>query len=178
LRELAEANEADLIAPLQETPEGYPIPTVRHFPTPSTILFARRSPLGWLFGPRGGYLRPLPEKTEQVTGFVGGACFMVRKKKFLEVGGFDPNFFLFVEDTDLCKRLSDAGAKIFFTPEVRVRHYWSFSTGQNSLQKLGQQHASLLYYFKKHFPGRRLARSLLASLFWLQRALFRPFAGL
>ncbi|HXF48076.1 MAG TPA: glycosyltransferase family 2 protein [Verrucomicrobiae bacterium] len=173
LRELAEADEADLMAPLQETPEGIPIPTVRNFPTPSTILFARRSPLGWLLGPRGGYLRPLPEKTEPVTGFVGGACFLVRKKKFLEVGGFDPNFFLFVEDTDLCRRLSEAGAKIFFTPEVRVRHYWSFSTGQNSLQKLGQQHASLLYYFKKHFPTHRLFRVWLACLFWIQRALFR-----
>ncbi|MGE5692971.1 MAG: glycosyltransferase family 2 protein, partial [Candidatus Zixiibacteriota bacterium] len=173
LRELAEANEADLIAPLQETPEGKPISTVRNFPTPKTILFARRSPLGWLFGRRGGYLRSLPEKTGQVTGFVGGACFMVRKKKFQEVGGFDPNFFLFVEDTDLCKRMSETGAKIFFTTEVKVRHFWSFSTGQNVLKKLRQQHESLLYYFRKHFLGHRFSRAFLAFLFWLQRGFFR-----
>ncbi len=175
LKELAEANGADLLAPLQETPEGEPIPTVRNFPTPTTILFARRSPLGKLFGSRGGYLRPLPAKTEPVKGFVGGACFLVRKKKFQDIGGFDPRFFLFVEDTDLCKRLSAAGAKIFFTPEVKVRHFWSFSTGQNFLKKLNQQHESLLYYFKKHFPNRRFSRSFLAFLFWLQRGFFRLF---
>ena len=176
LKELAEAAQADLIAPLQETPEGTPIPTVRNFPTPKTILFARRSPLGVLFGSSGGYLRPLPDKTERVNGFVGGACFLVRKKKFQEVGGFDPNFFLFVEDTDLCKRLSKSGAKIYFTPEVKVRHFWSFSTGQYTLTKLRQQHESLLYYFKKHFPDHRASRVLLAFLFGIQRSLFRLFA--
>lgn len=173
LKELAEASGADVMAPLQETPEGNPIPTVRNFPTPTTILFARRSPLGVLLGSSGGYLCSLPDKTKGVNGFVGGACFMVRKKKFQEVGGFDPNFFLFVEDADLCKRLSESGAKIFFTPEVKVRHYWSFSTGQNALRKLRQQHKSLRYYFKKHFPNRRFSRAFLALLFWLQRGFFR-----
>lgn len=175
LQELAEAKGADLMAPLQETPEGQPIPTVRHFPTPMTILFARRSPLGKLFGRKGGYLRPLPEKTEGVEGAVGGACFLIKKKKFQEAGGFDPNFFLFVEDIDLCKRLSNTGAKICFTPEVKVRHFWSFSTGQNVQKTLRQQHESLLYYFKKHFPDRRFSRTFLAFLFGFQRALFRLF---
>lgn len=173
LRELAETKGADLIAPLQETPEGEPIPTVRNFPTPATILFARRSPLGKLFGNRGGYLRPLPEKTERVDGAVGGACFLVKKNKFLEIGGFDPNFFLFAEDTDLCKRLSGIGAKIFFTPKVKVRHFWSFSTGQNPKRTLKHQQESLLYYFKKHFPGCPTSRAFLLFLFWFQRSFFQ-----
>lgn len=172
LKELAEAGGADLIAPLQETPEGNPIPTLRNFPTPKTILFARRSPLGRLFGRRGGYLRSLPEKTEGVEGAVGGACFLVKKEKFEEVGGFDPNFFLFVEDIDLCRRLSAAGAKIFFTPQVKVRHFWSFSTGQDCLKTLRHQQESLLYYFKKHFPKRRFSIAGLAFLFFVQRSLY------
>ncbi|MGH8005185.1 MAG: glycosyltransferase family 2 protein [Limisphaerales bacterium] len=175
LKELAETVGADLIAPLQETPEGDPIPTVRNFPTPATILFARRSPLGKLFGNRGGYLHPLPEKTGQVEGAVGGACFLVRKNKFKEINGFDSNFFLFAEDTDLCKRLSAAGAKIYFTPEVKVRHFWSFSTGQDFLKTLKYQHESLLYYFKKHFPGRPAPRIFLSFLFRLQRGFYRLF---
>ncbi len=175
LKELAETNGADLIAPLQETPEGEPIPTVRNFPTPKTILFARRSPLGKLFGAHGGYLHPLPKETERVEGAVGGACFLVRKEKFQQVGGFDPNYFLFVEDIDLCRRLSQAGAKIYFTPEVKVRHFWSFSTGQHFLKTLKHQHDSLLYYFKKNFSDRPFSRAFLAFLFWLQRMLFRLF---
>ena len=175
LKELAETKGADLITPLQETPEGEAIPTVRNFPTPATILFARRSPLGKLFGTRGGYLRPLPEKTERVEGAVGGACFLIRKKKFQQIGGFDPNFFLFAEDTDLCKRLSGAGAAIFFTPEVKVRHFWSFSTGQDFLKTLKHQHDSLLYYFRKHFPNRLVPRIFLSFLFRLQRSFYRLF---
>ncbi len=175
LKELAETKGADLIVPLQETPEGEPIPTVRNFPTPATILFARRSPLGKLFGNRGGYLRPLPEKTERVEGAAGGACFLVKTKNFQEVGGFDPGFFHFVEDIDLCKRLSEIGGKIFFTPEVKVRHFWSFSTGQNFLKTLKHQHDSLLYYFKKHFPTRPVSRVFLSFLFWLQLGFYRFF---
>lgn len=175
LKKRAEASGADLMAPLQETPEGNPIPTVRAFPTPATILFARRSPLGKLLGHRGGYLRPLPEETRRLDGegAVSGACFLVKKEKFLEVGGFDEKFFLFVEDIDLCKRLSAAGAQIYFTPEVRVRHFWSFSTGQDYQTTLRHQHLSLLYYFKKHFPDRRTSRAALTLLFGLQRALSR-----
>lgn len=173
LETLAEANGADLLAPLQETPEGEPIPTVRGFPTPWNILFARRSPLGKLLGNKGGYLRPLPVKTEPVGGAVGGACFLVKKESFQKIGGFDPNFFLFAEDTDFCKRLSAVGGRIYFTPEVKVRHFWGFSTGPAFLKTLRYQQDSLLYYFKKHFPGRRVSRTLLVFLFFLQRGFYR-----
>lgn len=175
LKELAQAHDADLMAPLQETPEGRPIPTVRNFPTPRTILFARRSPLGRLFGSTGGYLRPLPERTEPVAGAIGGGCFLVKKECFMKIGGFDPNFFLFVEDIDLCKRLHAAGAKIFFTPEVKVRHFWGFSTGQNFLKTLQYQQAALLYYFKKHSHVRRFPLALLNFSFWFQRVLYKFF---
>lgn len=177
LKDLAERCDADLIAPLQVTAEGRPIPTLRNFPTPLSLLFARRSPLGKLFGNRGGYLRPLPDKTEQVEGALGGGCFLVKKKKFLEAGGFDSNFFLFAEDLDLCKRLWENRAKLFFTPEIRVCHLWGCSAGQDAGKALKHQQASLLYYFKKHFPNRRTARAFLTFLFALQRHLYSFYRG-
>lgn len=177
LKELTEKYAADLIAPAQEEPGGGTIPTVRNFPTPFTILFARRSPLGRIFGKLGGYLREMPQKTERIKGVIGGACFLIKKEKFQQIGGFDPNFFLYAEDTDLCKRLNDLGAKIFYTPEVRVRHFWGSSTKQNYRLALKRQQTSLLYYFKKHFPHRRFSRVLLTFLFFLQYCfsyLFKP----
>ncbi len=175
LEKLAIKFGADFIAPAQADPQGNLIPIVRNFPTPFTILFARRSPLGKLLGTRGGYLRPLPEKTERVNGFVGGACFLIKKEKFSEIGGFDPQFFLFSEDVDLCKRLADTGGKIFYTPEVTVKHFWSSSTGQDYHASLKQMHQSLLLYFKKHFPGRRLSRLFLSFLFIVDRVLARIY---
>lgn len=173
LEELAVKYGADVIAPAQADPQGNLIPIVRNFPTPFTILFARRSPLGKLLGTWGGYLRSLPEKTEAIKGFVGGACFLVKKAKFLEIDGFDPQLFLFAEDTDLCRRLADAGGKIFYTSEVTVKHFWSSSTGQDYDASLKRQHQSLLLYFKKHFPRRRISRALLSFLFALDRGLAR-----
>ncbi len=42
-------------------------------------------------------------------GFVVGACFLVRRAAFEAVGGLDPRFWLYGEETDLCRRLIDAG---------------------------------------------------------------------
>jgi N-acetylglucosaminyl-diphospho-decaprenol L-rhamnosyltransferase len=175
LKEIAVERRADLVAPAQKDPNGNPIPIVRNFPTPFTILFARRSPLGRLFGRWGGYLRPLPEKTEEIKGFVSGACFLVKKERFSEIGGFDPQFFLFSEDTDLCRRLAGRGGKILYTPEVTVKHFWGGSTGQDYHASLRRMHQSLLLYFKKYFAGRRLSRLFLAFLFMLDRVLARIY---
>ena len=45
-----------------------------------------------------------------------GACLLMRRELFMEMGGFDPNIFLFYEDDDLCRRLRDRGYDL-----VRVR---------------------------------------------------------
>lgn len=43
------------------------------------------------------------------TPFLSGACWLVRREIVLGLGGFDENIFLFYEDDDLCRRVSDAG---------------------------------------------------------------------
>ncbi len=53
--------------------------------------------------------------------WVAGACFLIRRPFFLQLGGFDPRFFLFFEDTDLCRRCADAGKRVVYFPEVRAK---------------------------------------------------------
>ena len=53
--------------------------------------------------------------------WLSGACMLVRRTAFEEVGGFDEGFFLYCEDTDLCRRLWDAGHVIRYVPDARCR---------------------------------------------------------
>ncbi|MFH1470441.1 MAG: glycosyltransferase family 2 protein, partial [Candidatus Micrarchaeota archaeon] len=61
------------------------------------------------------------EKTEEVSGF-SGCSVMVPKKIFKELGGFDHDFFLYLEDTDIGWRARLAGYKILAVPASRVYH--------------------------------------------------------
>jgi len=61
------------------------------------------------------------EKESQVDWLVGAAMLM-KKDRFLEMGGFDERFFLFFEDTDLCRRLNESGYDVWYQPEVTLTH--------------------------------------------------------
>jgi GT2 family glycosyltransferase len=56
------------------------------------------------------------------TGFLSGACFLARTAALKEVGGFDPEFFLYYEDADLFRRLRAAGWELWVSWPTRVRH--------------------------------------------------------
>lgn len=55
-------------------------------------------------------------------GFVVGACLVVRRQAFEVMGGFDDRFWLYGEEADLCRRLSDAGWKVRLVPEAVATH--------------------------------------------------------
>jgi GT2 family glycosyltransferase len=58
---------------------------------------------------------------------VTGACLMMRKSLFLEIGGFNEHFFTAYQDVDLCLRLRDRDLRIIYTPEAVVVHHESVS---------------------------------------------------
>lgn len=53
--------------------------------------------------------------------WVAGACFLIRRSFYTELGGFDPRFFLFFDDTDLCRRCSGAGKRVVYFPKATAR---------------------------------------------------------
>ncbi|MBM6581607.1 glycosyltransferase family 2 protein [Microvirga sp. BT689] len=71
----------------------------------------------------------LPEG-EACAPFFSGACFLIRRDVFLELGGFDDNIFLFYEDDDLCRRVADAGSALIYVPQAVVRHGRGRSSGE------------------------------------------------
>ncbi len=62
---------------------------------------------------------------------VSGAAFAIRRDLFQSLGGFDPDFFLYVEDTDLSLRARLAGWRCLFVPDSVVYHDYQLHFGPN-----------------------------------------------
>lgn len=55
--------------------------------------------------------------------WVSGAVFLIEKKTFDEIGGFDENFFLYGEEIDLCLRITKQKGSVLYDPSIKVLHY-------------------------------------------------------
>jgi glycosyltransferase involved in cell wall biosynthesis len=60
---------------------------------------------------------------------VTAACMLVKKKRFLEVGGFDEKFRVTYNDVDLCLKLREAGYRNIYNPHAQLIHHESISVG-------------------------------------------------
>lgn len=72
-----------------------------------------------------------------VNGFISGADMMVRKTVFLDVGGFDKDFFMYYEETELTYRIRNNGHMVFSVPEARIIHLEGASENikENSIKR-------------------------------------------
>ena len=62
------------------------------------------------------------ESTPFNVDFVDGFAMLINKKKFSEIGYFDENFFMYLENNDLCKRSRDIGDLIYVIPKSKINH--------------------------------------------------------
>lgn len=88
-------------------------------------------------------------RTEREVEWVSGACLLVRREVFDEIGRFDESFWLYGEELDLCTRLRDAGWKVLYTPAVEIVHEGAVSTGRSRRTHLLHS-ASIYRYYRKH----------------------------
>ncbi|MGH8498631.1 MAG: glycosyltransferase family 2 protein [Methylococcales bacterium] len=86
------------------------------------------------------------------------AAAMIRKDAFLKAGGFDEDFFCYVEDVDLGFRLRLLGYRCLYVPESVVYHVGSAVTGRRSDFSVYHGHRNLVWTFVKNMPG---------VLFWI-----------
>jgi GT2 family glycosyltransferase len=90
----------------------------------------------------------LYERNREVEA-LSGACWMMKKKIFIEIGMLDERFFLYFEDMDFCRRLGQRGLKIMFEPRAVGVHLGGASS---SRIKIGSQYyKSLILYWKKYY---------------------------
>lgn len=85
------------------------------------------APLARLFSRRLVALPP--DMGRQQVDWVSGAGFMSRFSTLLQCGPFDPDFFLYFEETELMWRIRRAGHEIWYVPEARIEHAAGAATG-------------------------------------------------
>jgi N-acetylglucosaminyl-diphospho-decaprenol L-rhamnosyltransferase len=91
--------------------------------------------------------------------WVIGASMMVRRNVFEQLGGFDPAFFMYGEETDLCLRARRAGFEIGYVEDVEVRHIGGASEqGKDPYDVWLRRTAGLHQFWKKHYRPEDVAR--------------------
>lgn len=135
-------------------PDGTLQPSVRRFPTLCSQLgillklhhlFPNAPCFQYYFAKDFDY-----SKTQKVDQ-VAGSFFLFPQSLRESVGLLDENFTLWFEEVDYCKRVSDAGKKVFYLAEAKILHYGSGSFRQViPIKKQIIFNASLKYYFQKH----------------------------
>lgn len=93
-----------------------------------------------------------------------GSAALYRRTMLEETGGFDDEFFLYCEDTDLGLRARWAGWKCLYVPEAEVEHHYSHSAGRASGLKAYYVERNRLFVLVKNFPAGMLAAAPLVTL--------------
>ncbi len=87
--------------------------------------------------------------------WVSGACFVARRRAWDEVGGFDPAYFMYMEDVDLCWRLRGAGWAVAYEPGAEVVHVQGVSADRHPYRMLLAHHVSMWRFARRTSAGRR-----------------------
>lgn len=114
-----------------------------------------------------------PAQVDWVTG-----AFMILRREALAVTGlFDPAFFLYCEEVDLCKRLQEAGFELWYWPQIVVTHLGGASSrtvathtfSKTAMQVVEWRTRSLLLYYRKHHGHQARLFRLMEDAFYTVR---------
>jgi N-acetylglucosaminyl-diphospho-decaprenol L-rhamnosyltransferase len=167
LRQALESERAwALVGPRIFDESGAVYPSVRNFPS---LTDAAGHALLALFNPENPFTlryNPGTPAGEVVTaaGWVSGSCFLARRSALEELGGFDEAYFMYLEDTDLCWRVHDAGWGVGFAGTAAVTHVQGVSTARNPYKMMLAHHRSALRFTFRTTKGWRRAALPLAVL--------------
>ena len=145
---------AGCLGPAIRTPGGALYPSARAFPSLGRGI--GHAVFGW-FWPSNPWTRSYRSEQgspeEGATGWLSGSCMLLRREAFEAVGGFDPSYFMYCEDMDLCRRLAEAGWLNVYVPSAVVEHTGGHATKRKARQMLREHHRSLYRYLSRQYAG-------------------------
>lgn len=123
-------------------------------------------------GEKIGNLRESPKKITRAD-WVSGACMMVRKDVFIEIGKFDEKMFMYMEDVEICYRNKKAGYLTYFYPSITLLHNELGSSNRSFA--ISNIYKGVVYFYEKHRGALELN---IAKFLLYLKAIFAIFIGL
>lgn len=185
LDELLDAFErwpsAGCVGPAIRTTDGLLYPSARAFPSLGRGLGHALCGWWWPSNPwTKAYRAESAGPVEGPTGWLSGSLMVLRREAWEQVAGFDPKYFMYCEDMDLCRRLAVAGWQSVYVPSAVITHIGGHATQGASSVMLREHHRSLYVYLSEHYRDRRYAplRALLACGLFVRYQLASRFRSL
>ena len=105
--------------------------------------------------------------------FLTGCIQLIRSSMFNDVGLYDEDYFLYMEDVDFCRKVIEAGYRLRYVPSSKIYHKVSASTGgEKSPLQLYYMTRNRVIFIRKHYN--RLD-SMKFYLFLLIKMMIEPF---
>ena len=153
-------SDVGALGPQLLNPDGSIQSSRRRFPTAATGFLEST----WLEGLAPGVLRryytlDLPEDATADVDWLTGACIMVPRAIYEEIGGLDEGYYMYSEELDWCRRIKATGRRVVYFPAAQVTHHVGKSSEQAvTARHINFQRAKLRYFRKYH--GRVLAGAM------------------
>jgi len=152
LLEAGNRTGAGAVGPRLLNPDGTTYPSARALPSLRNGVGHALLSRVWPGNPwTRAYRRDDDATAERPAGWLSGACLLLRREAFEQVGGFDERYFMFFEDTDLGERLGHAGWTNLHVPTAVVTHVGGASWRARPAPMIRAHHASALRYLKGRY---------------------------
>ena len=124
-------------------PDGTPQPSAWAFPGPRSALACALFVHPWtVVQSRGTQTRPVD--------WAQSAALLVRREAVKEIGWLDPDFFVYSDEVDLCRRLADHGWQTLYVPTAQAIHHEQLSTGSVPERRIVEMSRNRDLYMRKH----------------------------
>lgn len=98
--------------------------------------------------------------------WVSGAAMMFKRDAFIHAGGFDEEYFMYFEDSDLCKTVTKHGLSVWYAPSVTLIHLGGSSYGKRDRRIEFEYRKSQQRYYAKHNSA--IQRFVLMLFLWFK----------
>lgn len=131
------------------------ISAVGRFPSPLKLI-----KISLLSDQRGDFKKGSFNSKLYTVDWVSGAFMLMRKSDYELLNGFDTDYFMYVEDVDLCKRMANIGKKCVFQSDLKYIHFVGFNKSREHLLLKGYE-----IYADKHFNrfGKIIAKVMIST---------------